>query len=264
MPLPSPIPRNLPPIWRESRTGLELAGLLRDPLYRRPDPAEGEGHPVLLIPAFLAGDDSLVLLARWLRRADYRPFRAGIRSNVGCARAALDALELKLEAELADTGFRAAIVGHSHGGTLARSLAIRRPDLISGIVTLGSPLVDHLAIHPLARGTVRMVGGLGSLGTPGLFRRRCLDGECCSEIHDGAEVPFPREVGFVTVYSRSDGVVDWHSCLDPRATPVEIKSSHVGMAVSAQAYRAVGDALAGFAAVHRRHRTGPAAPLQTG
>ena len=189
---------------------------------------------MLLIPGFLAGDETLVLLARWLRRGGYRPFRAGIRSNVGCAKTALDALEARLEAEM--PGPRVAVVGHSHGGTLGRSLAIRRPDLVSGIVTLGSPLVDQLALHPIARLHVSFVGRLGSLGTPGLFRRECLTGDCCTEIRDAAERPLPERVGFVSIYSRSDGVVDWHSCLDPRARPVEISSSHVGMAVSAAAY----------------------------
>ena len=44
--------------------------------------------------------------------------------------------------------------------------------------------------------------------------------------------PLPPGVGFVSVYSRSDGVVDWHACLDPSADEhVEITASHCGMAV---------------------------------
>jgi hypothetical protein len=53
----------------------------------------------------------------------------------------------------------------------------------------------------------------------------------------------------VSVYSKSDGVVDWRSCLDPHAAElVEIRASHCGMAVSRAAWQAVADALAGFAA----------------
>jgi triacylglycerol lipase len=171
-----------------------------------------------------------------------------MRSNVGCAKDALDALERRLEERAA--GRRVALIGHSHGGTLARSLAIRRPDLVSGVVALASPLVDQFDLHPLARLPVRLVGGLGSLGTPGLFRRECLRGECCDEIHEATVQPFPAGVGFVTVYSRSDGVVNWRACLDPRAEPVEVVGSHVGMAVNVEAYRAVSAALRAFA--HRR------------
>jgi pimeloyl-ACP methyl ester carboxylesterase len=254
--LPSSLPRDLPPLWREGRTGLALAGLLRDPAFRRP--VAEDGGPVLLIPGFLAGDDSLAVLAWWLRRAGHEPFGAGMRANVGCASAALDALEDRLETVLADSRRRVAVVGHSHGGTLGRSLAMRRPDLVAGVVALGSPLVDQLAVHPVARLPVRLVGGLGTLGTPGLFRRQCLDGECCREVRDAALRPFPAGVGFVSVYSRSDGVVDWRSCLDPRAELVEISTSHVGMAVSAAAYRAIGRALGSFSPT--RPRPAPPTP----
>jgi triacylglycerol lipase len=256
--LPSPLPRDLPPLWREGRTGLEFARLMRDPAFRRPAPAPGSGSPVLLIPGFLAGDDSLAVMAWWLRRAGHEPFRAGMRSNVGCAKSALDALETRIEAVFADGRRRVAIVGHSHGGTLGRSLAIRRPDLVAGVVALGSPLVDQLAVHPLARLQVRVVGGLGSLGAPGMFSRECLEGECCTEVRDAALRAFPAGVGFVTVYSRSDGVVDWRSCLDPRAEAVEISTSHLGMAVSAAAYRVIGQAVARFSPA--RPRTDASAP----
>jgi pimeloyl-ACP methyl ester carboxylesterase len=225
---------------------LELAGLLRDPDFRRPAVA-GAGRPVLLIPGFLAGDETLALMTGWLRRGGYRPFGAGMRSNVGCAKQALDALERRLEA-LSDER-RTVVIGHSHGGTLGRSLAMRRPDLVAGVVTLASPLVDQFALHPFARLPVRLVGGLGSLGTPRLFRRECLRGECCTEIRSAGTREFPAGVGFVSVYSRTDGVVDWRSCLDPRAQAVEVASSHVGMAVNIGAYRAVRQALEAFAVV---------------
>jgi hypothetical protein len=65
---------------------------------------------------------------------------------------------------------------------------------------------------------------------------------------------FPSSVGYMSIYSRSDGIVDWHSCLDPAADHVEIQASHCGMAVSRQAYRATAEALERFrrAAVRER------------
>ena len=50
------------------------------------------------------------------------------------------------------------------------------------------------------------------------------------------------------MYSRSDGVVDWHSCLDESAQLVEVGASHCGMSVNAQVYRELGFALAAFGA----------------
>ena len=235
-----------PRLWREGRTGLEVAALVRDPRFRRPDPHAGRDRPVLLVPGFMAGDETLGMLAGWLRRSGFRPGGTGMRLNAGCFTAALNVLEPRAEALRGATGQRVAIIGQSHGGTLARWLAARRPDLISGVVAMGSPLVDPLAIHLLARLQVRFVGALGSLGAPGLFSRDCLDGECCAELRRAAERPFPDGVGFVSIYSRSDAIVDWHACLDPAAEHVEVRASHLGMAVNAEVYAAIGAALERF------------------
>src|SRR5919109_1218472 len=79
----------------------------------------------------------------------------------------------------------------------------RRPDLVCGIVTLGSPELDPLAVHPLVRLQLEAVGRLGSLGAPRLFKRSCLDGDCCAAFWEDLAAPLPRGVGFVSVYSRS-------------------------------------------------------------
>ena len=114
-------------------------------------------------------------------------------------------------------GRRAAIIGQSRGGSFAKVLAQARPDLVAGIVTLGSPTLEPLKVHPLVRGGVEAVARLGGLGAPGLFTRACLQGDCCSGFWDLHDRPLPRGVGFTAVYSRSDGIVDWRSCLDPAA-----------------------------------------------
>jgi triacylglycerol lipase len=236
-------PLRLPPIWRETRTPRELAGLLRSDVFRGPDPGLGGGRPVLLVPGFLAGDGSLSMMTGWLRRSGFRARRTGIRMNVNCSAAALRAIELRMEAIVKASGRPMAIVGQSRGGTLARALAVRRPELVDTVVTLGSPQLEPLAVHPLVLLQVGAVGALGTLGVPGLFSRRCWDGECCADFRDSFEQPFPDGIRYVSIYSRSDGIVDWHACLDPAAEHVEIESSHIGMAVSVAAYRAVADAL---------------------
>jgi pimeloyl-ACP methyl ester carboxylesterase len=244
-----------PPLWREARLGLEAAALLRDPIFRGDGVADGRGRPVLLIPGFLAGDGSLTMMSRWLKRTGYRPRRAGIVANVNCSGVLVPRLEERLEQLVALQGRRAAIVGQSRGGTLAKVLAHRRPDLVSGVVALGSPQVDPLAVHPLVRLQVEAVGRLGSLGAPGLFKRSCVDGACCRSFwHDLAQ-PLAPGVRLVSIYSRSDGVVDWRSCLDPDADElVEVAASHCGMAVSREAWRAVADALESFRDAEARPR----------
>lgn len=246
-----------PPLWRETRFGLEAAALLRDPILRGREMTNGHGRPVLLIPGFLAGDSSLALMATWLRRAGYRPRGAGMLANVDCSAAALRRAEPRLEAMVERNGQPAVIIGQSRGGSLAKVLAKRRPDLVRGIVTLGSPQTDALAVHPVVRLQVRGVAALGALGAPGLFKRSCLDGECCASFWSDLAGPLPDGVGSVSIYSRTDGVVDWRACLDPSADEhVEIRASHCGMAVNAAAYRAIAAALERFdEAKPKRKRT---------
>jgi triacylglycerol lipase len=242
-----PIP-HVPPIWLESRVGLEAAALMRSDVWRGAGVPAGEGRPVLLIPGFLAGDGTLTTMSKWLRGSGWHTARAGFRANVACSEDACLRLEERLEELAAGTGSRVAIVGQSRGGVLARALAARRPDLVSGIVTLGSPVVSQLAVHPLVLAQVLLVGAMGTGRVPGLFTVNCLRGSCCEPFRGDLSRDFPPEVGYVSVYSRSDGIVDWRSCLDPGATDhVEISASHCGMSLNHHAYRAVAVALGAFA-----------------
>jgi pimeloyl-ACP methyl ester carboxylesterase len=240
------IPRLLTiPIWGEARIAMEHAALQRDPVLQGEGVPRGDGGPVLLVPGFLAGDPSMTTMARWLKRLGHRPCRAEIRINVDCTARGVERLEGSLERLAERHGRKVAIVGQSRGGAMARVLAVRRPDLVHEIVTLGSPLTNQLAIHPFVRAQATLVGVLGTLGVPGLFRYGCQYGDCCAEIREQATGAFPENVPFTSVYSRSDGIVDWRACLDPAAEHVEVRASHVGMAVNREVFRVVGETLGG-------------------
>src|SRR5215211_789971 len=244
MSLPYP---HLPPLWRESRIGLEWAALRRSDVFRGAGVPQGGGRGVLLIPGFLAGDGSLGTMTQWLRAADWRTKRAGIRANVACSEAACTRLEERLEALAEETGGRVMVVGQSRGGVFAKALGARRPDLVAGVVTLGSPVLSQLAVHPLVLAHVGVVAALGSGQVPGLLSWRCLRGECCSSFRAALQGPFPPEVGYVALYSRSDGIVDWRSCLDPEAECIEVDASHCGMSLNVGAYHVIARTLRDFA-----------------
>src|SRR5436190_5104709 len=188
-----------PPMWRDSMLGLELAGLMRSDLWRGAGIADGNGQPVMLVSGLLAGDKSLNLMARWLKSTGHRPCRAGIAVNVDCSQRAAERLERRLECLAEDSGQKVAIVGQSRGGSFARVLAVRRPDLVSGIVTLGSPLKHQLAVHPLVHGSLYAIGLLGTAGIDGLMRRSCLWGDCCTSYWDDFGTGFPQGIGFVSI-----------------------------------------------------------------
>jgi triacylglycerol lipase len=239
---------HLPPLWRESRVAFEAATLRRSGVWQGEGVLPGEDRPVLLIPGFLAGDGTLATMTEWLRANEYRTRRAGIRANVSCSEAACARLETRLEAFAEHAGQPVAIVGQSRGGIFARALATRRPDLVSGIVTLGSPTVSQLSVHPLVLAQIGLVAALGSGHVPGLFSARCLRGECCTRFRDALAEPFPADIPWTALYSRSDGIVDWHACVDPHATEcIDVRASHCGMALNAAAYREVARFFAGLA-----------------
>ncbi|HEU5456094.1 MAG TPA: hypothetical protein VFU85_10470, partial [Nocardioides sp.] len=57
--------------------------------------------------------------------------------------------------------------------------------------------------------------------------------------------PMPATVAFTAVYSRRDGIVDWRACVDPLAVPVEVSTSHIGMAIDPRVIDHVVAALSG-------------------
>jgi pimeloyl-ACP methyl ester carboxylesterase len=189
------------------------------------------GDPVVLVPGFLAGDGTLSLMSRRLRQRGFRTYRSHIHANVGCTLRAAEQLEVRLEAIAARRGGRVRVVGHSLGGMLARGLAGRRPDLISGIVTMGSPVLAPRAHHRSLTATVEVLTRLSRAGWPGLMSGDCVAGACARQSFEESQAPLSEDVDFTAIYSRWDGIVDWRACLDPAATQVQVRTSHVGMAV---------------------------------
>lgn len=188
-------------------------------------------EPVLLVPGFMAGDWSLVAMAQFLRAEGYRTYRSGITVNVGCTLEAAQRLERRVETIAARRGRKVTIVGHSLGGMLARGLAGRRPDLINGIVSMGSPIVAPAAVHNSLEFSTDLLTRLTAAGFGGLMSADCIGGACARESFDQSRVELAPGVGFTAIYSKRDGIVDWKACIDPAAKAVEVRTSHVGMAI---------------------------------
>jgi triacylglycerol lipase len=225
-----------------ARTVAERRARLSAPYTERNAPRAHD--PVILVPGFLAGDGTLGLMARTLREEGFRTYRSDIRANVGCTMNAAAQLERRLESIVLRRGTRVQIVGHSLGGMLARGLAVRRPDLVSGIVTMGSPMLAPGAHHVSLTASVDMLVRLSRAGVPGLMSEECVAGSCARQSFMESRKPLPAGVSFTAIYSRRDGIVDWRACVDPLATPVEVRSSHLGMAVDPSVFAAVTAALA--------------------
>jgi triacylglycerol lipase len=224
------------PLRGELRYGLELARLIADRSFLRPA-GRGRGPAVMLVPGFMAGDQSMSVLAGWLRRRRSPTESAGILLNTGCAERVADQIEARLRRFAEETGQRVVLIGQSRGGELARVVALRNPDLVGSLVMLGSPVLDPLRVGPVVLGAVRYVARLGDLGVPGMFSSECGDGACCARFREDLLAPLPPDMRAVSIYSRSDGIVAWEACLDPSAEHVEVESSHAGMSVNPRVYR---------------------------
>ena len=207
---------------------IEWLRLIRDPVYRGDDVPPGHGRPVLLVPGFLAGDWTLRTPYDWLKRMGYRPRMAGVTFNVMYSEVMLRPLIDTLTALHRRTGARVSLVGQSRGGVLAKVLAHRRPDLVEQVITLGSPLKDPFDVHPLTMAGVHAahVYNVMRYGHPASVEMRFL--------RDLAAAP---RVPTTSIYSRSDGVVNWHACLRPDINAIEVNGSHVGLSLNPEVYR---------------------------
>lgn len=225
---------------REVSTVVEAARLVRrartDRRERAAKPYAGSHHlaphhPVLLVPGFMAGDTSLLAMATFLRHRGFRTYRAQIQVNVSCTREASERLERRLESIAVRRDRKVTIVGHSLGGMLARGLAARRPDLVEGIVSLGSPVLAPGAVHRVLAWDAELLSRLTRAGIGGMMGSDCFGGDCARLSWEESQLPVAKSLGFTAIYSKRDGIVDWRACLDPAAEHVEVSTSHCGMAV---------------------------------
>jgi pimeloyl-ACP methyl ester carboxylesterase len=225
---------------------LTIPRLLRHSVWRDVNPHEGAGLGVVLVPGFGASDFSLALATTWLRDRGYLPVGAGVGLNVGCTSELVDRVEQRLEEHAEATGGPVVLLGQSRGGGLARLGAARRPDLVRGLVMLGSPVLDPMGAHPHVLLAARALAGLSAIGVPGLMDEDCLSGTCFED--NVAAATAPLQMPAVSVYSKSDGIVPWRLSLDPSAEHVEVHSTHTGMGLDPDVYLALRPRLAGWAA----------------
>ncbi|THI99567.1 alpha/beta hydrolase [Nocardioides sp.] len=199
-------------------------------------------EPVLLVPGFLAGDWTLRAMSVELRARGFRTYRSQIHANIGCTQNSALTLEGRLEQVAERRDSRVQIVGHSLGGMIARGLAARRPDLVSGIVTLGSPMRAPAAHHAVLTRGVQVLTRLATAGLP-VMSADCVAGECAHLSFTESQERLRSDVAMTNVYSRRDGIVDWRACVDPQGTAVEVRASHIGMALDPRVMAVVTEAL---------------------
>lgn len=193
----------------------------------------GDGHPVLVLPGFIANDSSTLVLRRFLSQLGYAalPWRLG--QNTG-EPAQQDKLVRRFRQITQDYDQPVSIVGQSLGGVFARELARLFPQSVRSVITLAAPFgaVDRGSTNPLVASLFEVMSGL----TVEELRDRIT-----------ANVPrIPPPVPFSAIYSKSDGVVAWQTCLEAESDcteNIEVIGSHSGMAMHPLVLHVIADRL---------------------
>ena len=228
------------PMWHESLWLMDWVSLRMSSVYRGHGVRRGNGDPVVVVPGFLCTDHVMYEMYGWLRRVGYRPHLSGIGLNADCPRATAERLERTVARVYRQTGRRVRIVGHSLGGVIGRHVALERPDMVSQVIFLGSP-IRAVHAHPVV-----VAAAVALIGTRGILSgNQCLKAGCECDFTADARRPLPDSVQHAAIYTRGDGVVDWHDARerDPRRNH-EVGGTHIGLVFNPRAYRVLGNILA--------------------
>jgi pimeloyl-ACP methyl ester carboxylesterase len=229
-PVAAPSPRLL---LLEQRALFELGALAAAAPWLRAV-GRGDRHPVLVLPGFTASDRTTTLLRMQLRTWGYWAHGWNLGRNWGPTPEVVEGIVERLHDLHRRHEQKVTLVGWSLGGMYARELARQFPDEVRSVISLGSPYrmeqIDRSALSPVVDRLLPT------------FERRLPDAEWVPE--DAK----PRlTVPATSIYSRTDGIVRWHLCIDrvtPTAENIEVRGSHTGLAVNPAVLYAIGDRLA--------------------
>ena len=220
----------------EARAPFEAASLVPSlpTLLRAP---KGDGHHVVTIPPFGAGDAFTRVLRWYLARLGYQVHKWGSPEILALHRLQNVAVR-RLREIAAEAGGPISIIGHSLGGIYAREVARAAPEHARRVITVGSPFAGDLksnVVWPM----YESVTGTRISSIP-------------REILDRLNEPLP--MPSTAVYSRTDGVVSWKACNDVEADQnenIEVPGSHIGLLHNPAAFYVIADRLAQPPGVHK-------------
>ena len=193
---------------------------------------KGDGHGVLVLPGFMAGDGSTAPLRRLLCDLGYDAVGWKLGRNVRVDNARVEAMMGCLEQIHDRTGRPVSIVGWSLGGVFARELAKMAPEKVRLVVSLGSPISDDRG-HTNARRLFEYLNG---------EEPEPMRGDNFRQLAEAPPVPT------TSILTRTDGVVHWRGSVqcDTHADceNIEVIASHCGLGVNPAAIYAIADRLA--------------------
>ncbi|WP_100656451.1 esterase/lipase family protein [Alteromonas flava] len=225
-------------LLREGRALMEFgaSGLMMPLLMRAP---KGDGHPVMVIPGFLASDRSTGLLRTFLKMKGYAASGWELGRNLGThvtngKRVISDQLLDRVITEHVKYDVKVSLVGWSLGGILAREIAREIPDCVRQVISLGSPFNGPQGAAPIAARLFKLINGDVAERSPDSMARMLK----------------PPPVPSSAIYSKSDGIAHWQACRDDwvhesqHAENIEVLGSHMGLGHNPQVLWIIANRLA--------------------
>jgi pimeloyl-ACP methyl ester carboxylesterase len=227
----------------ELRAGLEVGALLLALPLLRAAP-RGDGHPVLLLPGFGAGEGSMEPLRLFLKSRGYQAETWGLGRNRGFNRRFANVIEQKVRFLHHRHRRKVSLVGWSLGGVFAFYAAHVAPECVRTVISLGSPLrIDP--DRPAPAGVVAMYKALSHSIGPVAHQARSRS----------RAMRLPPPVPSTCIYSGHDGVVPPDQATmdgDPaNHENVRVPGSHLGLGVNSLTMWVIADRLS----MHEGHWT---------
>lgn len=179
---------------------------------------------VILFPGFGHGPSRMRYMAERLEEAGHTVKDWGQGRNWGVAEATLAGLEARLQDVCEKTGGPVALVGWSLGGLYARELAKLHPDLITKVITMGSPFS-------------------GSRRNNNIWRLySVITGESVDEPGIDTDITVKPDVETVALWSPNDGAIGPRSAAGrpgERDRAIGLRCTHSGFTYDPKAILAV-------------------------
>lgn len=196
----------------------------------------GDGHPVLVLPGFMAGDESTSVLRRYLRVMGYHSVPWKLGRNTGKLELMQHQLVDRFLEVFEASEQKISIIGQSLGGVFGRELARRYPDQVRQVITLGSPFAT------------RRTGSTLPIVQDMFERSAGMSIETMRELLISIDSDYSPPVPLTAIYSKGDGIVNWRVCCeaheDVQTQNIEVIGSHCGMAFNPVIYYLIANRLA--------------------
>lgn len=210
----------------------EIAGLLQLPrlALRGPQLAllPRGNQTVVCFPGFGTGDIFTAPLRGALRSLGHRPYGWGFGINRGEVEGMIDRVTEMVGGRVDDSGRPAALIGWSLGGIFAREVARDAPELVSRVITYGTPII----------GGPRYTRGASVYGEEQVAHIEAV-------VEERNQIPIERPI--TAMHTTSDNIVDWRACIDtfsPDVENIEVTSTHAGMGIDPDVWSIIARRLA--------------------